>query len=87
MTDQADAKPSDRISAALAGELPMKDLDAAERAVLHETIGQRLAHAVATTRWDLTSLPKPVRHVALDEHGHLREYHPDGSVTDLPGHA
>lgn len=87
MTDKAGAEPSDRLRAALAGQLPMRDLDAAERAALNRALGERVDHAVATTEWNLPPLQGSVRHVALDERGYLREYHPDGSVTDLPGPA
>jgi hypothetical protein len=62
----------------------MRDPNAAERAVLHETIGERVAHAVATTEWDFTSAPRVVRHVAIDASGHLHDHHPDGTVTELP---
>ena len=87
MTDEADIKPSDRIRAALSGHLPMRDLDDAERTALNDIISERVSRAVTTTPWDFATAPTVVRNVALDEHGHLREYHPDGSVTDLPGPA
>src|SRR3954464_2476495 len=72
-----------RVEAALAGELPDRDLTAEERAVLSAELDTSIPEAARTTSFGARLAARGVTAVALDDDGVLTRYHPDGTTSAL----
>ena len=72
-----------RVEAALAGELDEADLDAEEQVVFNAELDTSISEAARTIRFGEILAARGVTTVALDEHGRLTRYHPDGTTSPL----
>jgi hypothetical protein len=72
-----------RVEAALAGDLPLRDLTGAERSAVNAEIDAGISHAARTVSFGEVLAARGVTTVALDPHGHLVRHHPDGTSTTL----
>ncbi len=72
-----------RVEAALAGELDEQALDADERVVFNAELDASISEAARTVRFGEVLAARGVTTVALDEHGRLTRYHPDGATSPL----
>lgn len=72
-----------RVEAALRGELAMTSLSAEEGVVINAEIAAAIEESLARTDYGARLAGEGVTTVALDEHGELVEYHPDGSEVRL----
>jgi len=72
-----------RVEAALAGELPERDLTGEERAVLDAEIDAAVSEAARATSFGEVLAARGVTTVALDDDGVLTRYFPDGSTSPL----
>jgi hypothetical protein len=72
-----------KVEAALAGELPLGDLAAAEGAVFNAEITAALEESLADSDYGAVLAARGVTTVALDEDGRLVQYRPDGTTTVL----
>jgi hypothetical protein len=72
-----------KVEAALAGELPLGELDAAEGAVFNAEITAALEESLADSDYGAVLAARGVTTVALDEDGRLVQYRPDGTSTVL----
>lgn len=72
-----------RVEAALAGELPERDLTVEERTVFNAELDVSLADAASRTSFGEVLAARGVTTVALDADGQLRRYHPDGTSSPL----
>ena len=76
-----------RVEAALEGTLPLTDLNADERLVVHAEIDAAIQANLHATDYGRRLAAEGVTTVALDEQGNLIEHHPDGSSNPLPAPA
>ena len=81
---QTESTARRRIEAALAGTLPMRELTAEEGVVFNAEISAAVEENLAGTHYGRILAAEGVTTVALDEHGQLRQYRPDGSSVALP---
>lgn len=72
-----------RVEAALAKELPERDLTGGERAVLDAELDGSISAAARTISFGEVLAARGVTTVALDEHGVLTRHHPDGTTSPL----
>lgn len=72
-----------RVEAALAGTLPLAALSAEEREVANAELDISIEERAAGLSFGRQLAAEGVTTVALDEHGQLMEYQPDGRVTPL----
>lgn len=72
-----------RIEAALAGELPERQLGDAEAAVFHAELDAAIDERARATGFGEVLAGRGVTTVALDEHGVLTRYLPDGTTEPL----
>jgi len=72
-----------RVEAALAGELALGELTAAERLVANAELDVRIQERAQATSFGERLAAEGLTTVALDESGALVEFHPDGSRTLL----
>jgi hypothetical protein len=72
-----------KVEAALAGELPLGELDAAEGAVFNAEITAALEESLADSDYGAVLAARGVTTVALDEDGRLVQYRPNGTSTVL----
>jgi hypothetical protein len=72
-----------RVEAALAGELDERELSAEERLVFNAELDTAIAETARTIRFGEVLAARGVTTVALDEHGRLTRYHPDGTTSPL----
>jgi hypothetical protein len=72
-----------RVEAALAGELALGELAAAERLVANAELDVRIQERAQATSFGERLASEGLTTVALDESGALVEFHPDGSRTML----
>ena len=72
-----------RIEAALAGELPERDLTAEERAVFNAEVDAAVSEATRRISFGEVLAARGVTTVALDDSGVLTRYHPDGTTSPL----
>lgn len=72
-----------RVEAALAGELPERDLTAEERTVFNAELDVSIADAASRASFGEVLAGRGVTTVALDSDGQLRRYHPDGTSSPL----
>jgi hypothetical protein len=80
---QAESAGRRRIEAALAGTLPMRELTAEEGVVFNAEISAAIEENLATSHYGRILAAESVTTVALDEHGQLRQYRPDGTTVGL----
>jgi hypothetical protein len=72
-----------RVEAALAGDLDERGLSAQERVVFNAELDASISEAARTIRFGEVLAARGVTTVALDEHGQLTRYHPDGTTSPL----
>lgn len=72
-----------RVEAALAGELDERELSAQERVVFDAELDASISEAARTVRFGEVLAGRGVTTVALDEHGQLTRYHPDGTTSPI----
>jgi hypothetical protein len=72
-----------RVDAALAGALDERDLDAQERVVFNAELDASISEAARAIRFGEVLAARGVTTVALDQHGRLTRYHPDGTTSPL----
>ncbi len=72
-----------RILAAVRGEIPLSTLEAEERVVANVELDVAIRERAATSAFGRALLKAGVSAVALDDHGVLTEFHPDGSSRPL----
>lgn len=72
-----------RVEAALAGELPERDLTADEQTVFNAELDASISQAARSVSFGEVLAARGVTTVALDEKGVLTRYHPDGTVSPL----
>ena len=72
-----------RVEAALAGELDERNLTAEEQVVFNAELDTSISEAARTIRFGEVLAARGVTTVALDEHGRLMRYHPDGTTSPL----
>ena len=72
-----------RVEAALAGELDERQLSEDERVVFDAELDASISEATRNVRFGEVLAARGVTTVALDEHGELRRYHPDGTTSPL----
>jgi hypothetical protein len=72
-----------RVEAALAGELPERDLTVEERTVFNAELDASISQAARTLRFGDVLASRGVTTVALDEKGALIRYHPDGTTSPV----
>jgi hypothetical protein len=72
-----------RVEAALAGELPERDLSSEERTVFNAELDASISEAARTLRFGDALATRGVTTVALNDKGELTRYHPDGTTSPL----
>jgi hypothetical protein len=72
-----------RVEAALAGEFDERELTGEERVVFNAELDTAVSEAARTIRFGEVLAARGVTTVALDEHGRLTRYHPDGTTSLL----
>ncbi len=72
-----------RVEAALAGQLPERDLSAEERAVFNAELDASLSEAARKVSFGNVLAARGVTTVALDKDGVLTRYYPDGTTSPL----
>lgn len=72
-----------RVEQALAGRLPLADLDSAEEVAFNAEVAAAIEEDLATADYGATLASEGIVTVALDEHGRIVQYRPDGSTTVL----
>jgi hypothetical protein len=72
-----------RVEAALTGQLPMADLTSEEGVAFNAEVSASIEENLASIHYGQTLANEGITTVALDEHGHLVEYLPDGSVSPI----
>lgn len=68
-----------RVEAALAGTLPVEQLSEEEGVVFDSEVQSRVEQRMRTTNLSTVLAARGVTTVALNEHGKLTEYRPDGT--------
>lgn len=74
-----------RVEAALAGQLPERELTAEEMTVFNAELDASISEAARTISFGEVLAARGVTTVALDDQGVLTRYHPDGTSEPLPG--
>lgn len=82
-----DAAARLRVEAALAGELALRELTADERAVVNAEIDAAVSARASSISFGQVLAARGMATVALDEHGALTRYYPDGSTEALDASA
>lgn len=72
-----------RVEDALTGGLDERELNAEERVVFNAELDASISEAARTIRFGEVLAARGVTTVALDEHGRLMRYHPDGTTSPL----
>jgi hypothetical protein len=72
-----------RVEAALAGELPERELTSEERAVFSAELDTAISEAARTTSFGKRIAARGITTVALDDDGVLTRHHPDGTTSRL----
>ena len=73
----------ERIVQALAGTLPLHQLDEGEQLVVNAELDADINARAAATQFGPVLARGGITTVALDEHGVLTRYHPDGTTSPL----
>ncbi|MUL85614.1 MULTISPECIES: TA system antitoxin ParD family protein [unclassified Mycolicibacterium] len=72
-----------KVEAALAGDTPLADLTAEEGAVFNAEIAASIEESLARADYGQTLAGRGITTVAIDEHGEIVQYRPDGTTTVL----
>lgn len=72
-----------RVEAALTGNLPVEHLTDAEAMVFDAEVQSRVETRLRTTNLGAVLAARGLTTVALNEHGELTEYRPDGTSTPI----
>jgi hypothetical protein len=72
-----------RVEAALSGSLPERELSSAERTVFNAELDTAISRTAADVSFGDVMAKRGVATVALDEHGVLTRYNPDGTSSSL----
>lgn len=72
-----------RVEAALAGTLPERELSTEERVVFSAELDAAISETARRVRFGEVLSGRGVTTVALDAHGVLTRYHPDGTSSPL----
>lgn len=74
-----------KVEAALAGDIPMRDLSDEEGVVFNAEISAVVQETLAGTDYGAVLAARGVTTVALDDAGEIVQYRPDGSTERLDG--
>ncbi|MFV8051873.1 TA system antitoxin ParD family protein [Mycobacterium sp. 48b] len=72
-----------KVEAALAGDIPLRELTAEEGAVFDAEIAASIEESLARADYGKTLAARGITTVALDENGNVVQYRPDGSTAAL----
>ena len=72
-----------KVEAALAGDIPLRELTAEEGAVFDAEIAASIEESLARADYSKTLAARGITTVALDENGDIVQYRPDGSTAAL----
>jgi ParD-like antitoxin of type II bacterial toxin-antitoxin system len=72
-----------KVEAALAGDTPLGDLTAEEGSVFNAEISASIEESLARADYGKTLAARGITTVAIDEHGEIVQYRPDGTTTVL----
>ena len=72
-----------KVEAALAGDIPLRELTAEEGAVFDAEIAASIEESLARADYGKTLAARGITTVALDENGDIVQYRPDGSTAAL----
>ncbi|WP_374025859.1 hypothetical protein [Mycobacterium sp. HNNTM2301] len=72
-----------KVEAALAGEMPLRDLSAAEGVVFNAEIAAAVEESLANTHYGKTLAARGITTVAVNDNGDIVQYRPDGSTALL----
>lgn len=72
-----------KVEAALAGDVPLRELTAEEGAVFDAEIAASIEESLARADYGKTLAARGITTVALDENGEIVQYRPDGSTAAL----
>jgi hypothetical protein len=75
--------PRRRVEAALAGNVPLAELQVEEGVVFNAEIAAAIEESLARADYGATLAADRITTVALDDDGHLVEYRPDGGSVVL----
>ena len=81
----ADSAARRRVEAALAGRIPLRDLDAEQGVVFNAEITAGIEESLARTDYGDVLAGRGITTVALNEDGDLVQYRPDGTSAVLGG--
>jgi hypothetical protein len=74
-----------RVEAAMAGQLPLRDLTLEEAVVFNAEIATGIEESLARADYGRALAARGVTTVALDDDGDIVEHHPDGTSVVLTG--
>lgn len=74
-----------KVEAALAGDIPMRDLSDEEAVVFNAEISAVVQESLTGTDYGAVLAARGVTTVALDDAGEIVQYRPDGSTVRLDG--
>jgi hypothetical protein len=72
-----------KVEAALAGDIPLRELTAEEGAVFDAEIAASIEESLSRADYGKTLAARGITTVALDENGNVVQYRPDGSTAAL----
>lgn len=72
-----------QVEAALAGDVPVRDLTDEEGVVLNAEISAAIQEGLAGTNYGAVLATRGITTVALDDDGEIVQYRPDGSTVRL----
>jgi hypothetical protein len=72
-----------RVEAALAGELPERELTADERVAFNAELDASISESARAINFGEVLASRGVTTVAIDDAGRLTRYHPDGTTSAL----
>ncbi|MCZ0728363.1 TA system antitoxin ParD family protein [Mycolicibacterium iranicum] len=72
-----------KVEAALAGEMPLRELSAEEGVVFNAEIAVAIEESLADSHYGETLAARGITTVALDDNGDIVQYRPDGSTAVL----
>ena len=81
----SDSAARRRVEAALAGDIPLRDLDAEQGVVFNAEITAGIEESLARTDYGDVLAGRGITTVALNEDGDLVQYRPDGTSAVLGG--
>ncbi len=72
-----------KVESALSGETPLSELTTEEGAVFNAEIAASIEESLARADYGTTLAARGITTVAIDEHGEIVQYRPDGSTAVL----